>query len=211
MLRTFARLGLAAIPFTLGCTADEAATTLTAWLGPDLHGEMRGEADGGRVDVVAEASEVACKREYRVPNPDDPATFVDGWLGELEVAFNVTVDGIERRYELEFHGFTGGEVGDAWTVVPVVMEGAPIGADEVHVEVQWEWEADSMLVAYEEIASAGRVELHELSGTVGDDGLVIPAGEGTFGAFAELELPDGQLSVSFTATCSEVEVEPIEG
>jgi hypothetical protein len=185
-------------------------TTLTTWLGPEVHGEIRGEADGGRVDVVAEASQVECKREYAVPDPADTSTFSEGRLKEFEVAFNVTIDGVERRYELEIYNFDSAEVGTTWTVVPVVTEGAPINPGEAHAEFQWEWEVDSELIAYEQIATGGTVELREVSGMVGADGLVIPAGEGNFGAFVELELPDGEVAISFNAPCSIVEVEPIE-
>lgn len=194
------------------CTAETPPPTVTEWLGAEIHGELHGEADGARVDVVAEASQVACKREYAVPDPADTSTFADGWLKEFEVSFLVVVDGIERRYEIEIYNFasTADAVGSSWTVVPVVTEDAPIDPGEVHVELQWEWEADSELISYEEIAKGGTVEIREMSGEVGADGLVIPANEGNLGAFIELELPDGEVAISFTAPCSTVEIEAIE-
>ena len=212
MKTSLARLWFALPLLSLASCGEPAAPdpTVTDWLGAELHGELHGEAEGDRVDVVAEASEVACKREYAVPDPADTTTFGEGWLKELEVSFLVTVDGVERRYEIEIYNFTEAAEGAVWTVVPVVTEDAPIGAEEVHVELQWEWEVDSMLVAYEEIATGGTVEIRELSGMVGEDGLVIPANEGNVGAFIELELPDGEVAISFTAPCSVVEVEPIE-
>lgn len=199
--------------FLVACTSDQGSepATVDEWLGSDLHGEMRGEIEAERVDVVAEASEVECKREYAVPDPNDTATFVDGWLEELEVSFLVTIDGTERRYELEFynHDFNATALGSVLTVVPVVTEDAPIGEDEVHVELQWEWEQGNELITYEEVATGGTLELRELSGTPGADGLVVPADDGNFGAFVQLELPSGSVSVSFTAPCSVVEIESI--
>lgn len=89
----------------------------------------------------------------------------------------------------------------------VVIEDAPIGAGEVHVEVQWEWEIGSDFVVFEELATSGVLEIHELSGTVGADGLVIPANDGNVGGFIDVELPSGAVAISFTAPCTVVEVE----
>lgn len=210
----FARISLVLPLITLiACSAEPEPETVDEWLGAEPHGEMRGEVDGERVDVVAEASEVSCKREYEVPNPDDSTTWADGRLKELEVAFNVVVEGVERRYELEIYNnadLASTAIGSVLQAVPVVTEGAPIGTDEVHVEVQWEWEDGNEMIAFEEIATGGTLEFRELSGTVGPDGLVIPMGEGSFGAFLELDLPSGAVAVSFTAPCTVVEVEPAE-
>ncbi len=212
-MSTLARISLVLPLIVLvACATEAEPVTVSEWLGAEPHGEMHGEADGERVDVVADAEGVTCKREYEVPDPNDSATWTQGRLKELEVSFLVVIDGVERRYELELynHDFSSSPVGSALAVVPVVTEGAAIAADAVHVEVQWEWEDGNQMVAFEQIATGGTVELHELSGSVGSDGLVIPAGEGSFGAFIELELPDGALAASFTAPCTLVEVEMVE-
>lgn len=188
-------------------TGEPEPQRVTEWRGPELHGEIRGEVQGERVDIVAEADEVACKREYEVADPGDPATWGDGHLKEIEISLLVIVDGVERRYELEFFNFTDLAVGAELDVVPVVVEDAPIGAGEVHVEVQWEWEIGSDFVVFEELATSGVLEIHELSGTVGADGLVIPANDGNVGGFIDVELPSGSVAISFTAPCTVVEVE----
>jgi hypothetical protein len=59
------------------------------------------------------------------------------------------------------------------------------------------------------IAYFSTLELRERSGTPGADGLVIPADDGNFGGFLQLELPSGSVAASFTASCTEVEVESI--
>lgn len=195
-----------------GCT--QAPEPLTEWLGPQLHGEIRGEIDDERVDVVASAGQLECKREYFVPDPNDPATWGEGRYDVIEVNFFVTIDGTPRHYELELlnHDFSEAAVGTALKVVPVIGEDehAEIGADEVHVEVKWDWKTDGDSIAYEQFAISGTVELRELSGVVGPDGLVIPAGDGNFGAFLDIQLPDGELTASMTAPCTEVDVESIE-
>lgn len=176
------------------CTQPDLAT-VTEWLGPQLHGEIRGEANGQRVDVIADA--VVCQRQYFVPDLVDLETYPEGRLAGFIISFLVTIDGVERRYELELSDFTTAAVGTSWTV----------GSDENLVELRWEWEVNSSLVAYAATATGGMVELHELSGKVGTDGLVIPAGDGNVGAFVQLDLPDGEIAISFTAPCSVVQID----
>jgi hypothetical protein len=204
------RLFYPAISFMLLACAREPAT-VTQWLGPELHGELRGEIEDERVDVVAGADEVVCKRMYAVPDPNDPTTFADGKLAQLLVSFMVTIDGVERWYELEFydHDFNATALGTVLTVVPPATEDAALGEHEVNVDLGWEWEQGNDLITYGETATGGTLWLRELSGSPGADGLVIPAEEGRFGAFLELELPNGSVAVSFTAPCSEVEIESI--
>jgi hypothetical protein len=195
----------------LAACTPEPEPTVSEWLGPDLHGQMRGEIDGEPVNVVAQADEVACQRKYLVPDPNDPTTFADGHLDALQVSFMVKTDGIERWYELEFynHDFATTALGTVLTVVPEPAEETVIRADQVNAELRWEWEQGNDLITYGETATGGMLELRELSGTAGADGLVIPAEDGNFGAFLQLELPDGTVGVSFTAICSMVEVETI--
>ncbi|MFV8755231.1 hypothetical protein ACNOYE_32175 [Nannocystaceae bacterium ST9] len=197
----------------LACAeSDHEHPTVSEWQGLEPHAELHGEVEGERVDVSVVGEGVACKREYEVGDPDDPSSWAgDGRFKEFEVAIDLVVDGVERRYELEFYGhdFPSSEVGRVLTIVGVdeADPDAPLAADEVHVEVQWEWEAGDEFVAFEAVAIAGSLELREMSGMVGADGLVIPADEGSFGGFATIELPEGELAVSFTAPCVEVEVE----
>ncbi len=183
---------------------------MTEWLGPQLHGEIHGEVDGTEVDVIAGASRVGCKREYVVPDPDDTSTYEQGWLEEIEISFYVTIDGVVRRYELEIYDFVRADVGELLNVVPFERGGDPIGGDEAHAEFQWEWEIDSSRFTYEGLAVQGTVEIRESSGMVGADGLVIPAGRGNFGALVRLEMPDGELGISFTAPCSIIEINRID-
>jgi hypothetical protein len=193
----------------IACTPEPA--TVSEWLGPGLHGQMRGEIEAERVDVVAEADGVACQRKYGVPDPNDPSTFADGGLQALLVSFMVKSDGLERWYELEFsnHDFNATALGTVLTVVPEPSAEAEIGEDEVNVELRWEWEQGNDLIRYGEPATGGTLELRELSGTPGADGLVVPADDGNFGGFLQLELPSGSVAVSFTAPCTAVEVESI--
>jgi hypothetical protein len=204
------RLSYAAFPLLfVACTSD--AATVTQWRGPELHGELRGEIEGERVDVVAQANELVCRRMYVVPNPNDPKTFADGWLDQLQVSFMVTIDGIERWYDLEFfgHDFTTTAMGTVLTVVPASTDDVAPSEHEVHVGLRWEWEQGNDLITYDELAVSGTLELRELSDTPSADGLVIPASEGKFGAFLELELPSGSVTASFTAPCTGLEVESI--
>lgn len=195
----------------IACAPEPRYPTVSVWLGAGLHGELRGEIEGERVDVVAQADEVACTRQYAVPDPNDPSTYDDGRLESLLISFMVVSEGIERWYELEFynHEFDATEIGTVLTVVAPPSDDGVIGEDEVNVDLGWEWEDGNDLITYGETATAGSFELRELSGTPGPDGLVIPANDGELGGFLQLELPDGSVAVSFTATCSAVEVESI--
>lgn len=207
-----AHMCLAWLSSTLAsCTESTSTATVNEWLGSQRHGAIRGEADGVQVDAIAGASAVGCKREYVVPVPEDTKTYDEGWLEEYEISFYVTIDGVRQRYELQIYNFTKPAIGRSLTIVPDEIGDDPIGEDEVHAQFQWEWEMEgSRRVTYEGVAVEGTVEFRELSGEVGSDGLVIPAGEGSLGALVQLVLPDGQVGISFTAPCSIVEIDPID-
>lgn len=192
------------------CNESAPEPTVTEWLGHHRHGEIRGALDGEDVDVMAGASQVGCKREYVVPEPDDESTYAEGRLDELEISFYATVDGIEHWYELELFDLGDVAVGKTLTVVSSGSEHPAVERDEVHAEFAWEWESDDFLVTDEAVAVRGTVDIHELSGEAGPDGLVIPAGQGNVGALVRLELPDGEVGISFTAPCSIVEIDPID-
>ena len=83
---------------------------------------------------------------------------------------------------------------------------APAG--QIHVEVQWEWEAGGEFVKYEQQAASGTVLFGELTGTPDATG-VIPSGTGRLGAAFEVAMAAGEsLRGSFSANCVETEVEP---
>jgi hypothetical protein len=183
----------------VACSDDESGVT---WQGEAPHADVSGAADGHdiTVELAGEAAAaVTCKLKYTVPDAADPATWNRAVLGEFEVAIHVTEGGVEKAYELEFVAPDFSTM-SAGTELAVPAEAA--------AEVSFEWEAGTTVVNYEQSASKGTLVFAELVGTPGADGKVIPAGAGRVGGAFDLELPSGgTLRGSFTAACTETEVE----
>lgn len=208
---------------TLGCGDDELDTNSAVpapeeWLGADTHATMVGTVAGYQlnVDLIGEAAvtRVTCKREYEVPDKNDPSTWSNGVLKEFEVNIEYTTpEGLEQIFELGMSrlNFETDVVSQELTIVAPADEDAPSLADDIYLEVEGTWEDGDTFVEFEEMATSGTFEITEFSGNPGEDGLVIPSGEGNFSGYLTATFAPGEaFTISFSAPCEESEVELIE-
>lgn len=199
----------------VGCGGDD-VETIDAWQGEDFHVRIAGTVDGTAVDLELDSASAAdlarafCKREYVVPDPNDPATWSQGTMPSVEATFRIVDGGLEKEYELGFTAadFNDVTAGSALTVVPPVEEQAP-AAGQSYLELEWSWEtADGMFVNYEGSATSGTIAVELLDGTRGADGVVIPDTTGRLGIFFDTAWPmGGSLAGSLTVKCGPNEVE----
>jgi hypothetical protein len=181
--------------------------TLT-WAGATPHLELEGNVGGEALDLSLEAADAAdlgtlyCERNYIVPSVDDESTWGDGYLEKVEVKLNFfSGDKIaELQIELE-----------AEDLPSLVGQTLTIGDDAEatpQVTLDPDGPAEEEL---EDVAVSGTVKLELLSGTPGDDGLIVPDETGAFGAVVDLVLESGEtLRGTFTASCGENDLEAAE-
>jgi hypothetical protein len=198
-----------ALGFSLTCVAcgdddDGGGGEAPEWQGSTPHAALDGQGGGETVTVdvsgaaAADTANVACALEYHM-----------GPLIEVELTVHVVENGVEKEYQIELQGrdFATLAAGTTLDVVAPVEDDALAPDGQVHVEVQWEWEEGGELVAYEKNAVSGTVYFGELVGEADATG-VIPSGTGRLGAAVDVTMDDGEtLRASFSANCSETEVE----
>jgi len=186
-------------------TTDASAEPPTEWQGETPHLEMVGSLAGQDVVATVEGDDAAdvgvfyCERNYIVPDTEDPSTWAAAYLEKVEIKFNFFYMDQLAEFNVEIvHEDLPGSVGemlpiDAATEATVQITVDPEGPNEVE---------------FPDAGVAGNVTIGLLTGTPGTDGVVIPDGEGAFGAYLDLELESGgTLQGSFTANCGENDLE----
>ncbi len=170
----------------------------TAWLGAEPHFVMVGEFKDFTFDIHATGAEgLTAKREYR-PEGEGLA-YID-----FEIAFNVTTDGIERTFELEFENadFSKHPVPSTFTIQG---EEFPEGLlSNLELAAEWEWVEKSVVVNEEELMHAGELTVTLEEGTPGEDGT---APNGTIGGFVTAIFDGKPIAISFTAPVVEAEID----
>lgn len=198
-----------------GCSGEDDDSTSLSWQGAEPHLIVKGHLNGEDLDLsitgqdAADPSKVWCAREYAGPPDDNGEPDVSrAKLYKLNIFALVTVDGEERRLELEFkpHDFQADAVPSTARVIPRVDDEA-IDADATWLDFEWhtpDGEGDLL----ETSAQTGHFELELYSGEPGEDGLMIPAGEGSFGGTLDASWSEQErLQASVTAVCTENELD----
>ena len=198
-----------------GCSGDAAEPAgPSEFLGPTFHLELGGFIDGQTIDVhldealAGDAAVAFCQREYWVPDPDDPSTFGDGAMDEIEVVAFVQIGGEDRRiqFELKQHDFQSDPEGTEVAIVPRsdLLDPEP---NEMWLEFEIEdLEANRL---FEESALTGTFVVGAREGMPGPDGVVIPAGEGAVGGYFEARWSTTEeLRASFYVRCTDLDIDP---
>jgi hypothetical protein len=201
--------------FALGCGTEDDAGADVTWQGEAAHLIVKGHLNGEDLDFAitgedaADTDRVWCGREYAGPpdaNGDPDVTKAK--LYKTNIYAQVTVGGEDRRLELELkpHDFQSDEVPSTAKIIARV-DGESVAADETWLEFEWhtpDGEGDLL----ETSAQTGTLELELYSGQPGDDGLIIPAGEGSIGLKLDAKWSENErLQVSVTALCTESELD----
>jgi hypothetical protein len=208
LLRT---LGPLASCLLFACTADSDPASLDGWMGDEPHFLVQGVLDGEEIDISidgdADGERVWCEREYEVPLVDGAPDLASAKHIETTIAGSVMIDGEERAFEFELlsHALQDDEPGTELTIVPRV-DGADPAADELWLE--WEWATVDGDTLYEAAAQDGMLVREQFSGSPGEGGVIIPAGTGFVGGYAEARWSVNEhLKISFSVRCTENEVE----
>jgi hypothetical protein len=184
---------------------DSSDATASEWMGSAPHLKMAGTVGGEDLSldvaeaVAADLGTLYCERNYIVPDLEDESTWGDGYLQKIEFKFNFFYEDQLAEFQLEVEiedlpaqegkSFTLGS--DAGVAVTLTVD--PDGASEEQ---------------YEEEGATGTVVVGLVSGTPGDDGLLMADATGAFGAYVDVELSDGgSMKGSFTANCGENDLE----
>jgi hypothetical protein len=198
-----------------GCGAEDADSASLSWQGAEPHVIVKGHLNGEDLDLsitgeaAADPANVWCAREYAGP-PDangEPDVSL-AKLYKVNVFALVTVGGEERRLELEFkpHDFQSDAVPSTARVIPRVDDEV-VDSDATWLDFEWhtpDGEGDLL----ETSAQTGRFELELYSGEPGADGLLIPAGEGSFGGTLDARWSEQErLEASVSAPCMESELD----
>jgi hypothetical protein len=200
--------------FVIGCGSSDEEKPPGAWEGTTPHFSAHGFMNGENVDIritgddAATGSEVYCGREYVAPRgTDGELDLTRARMSVADIVGNAIVGGEERSFELEIrnHSFGSDQLNLALTVVPRVD-----GVDPARgaAWLDWEWHGTDGEDIYEASAQDGSFEFKLLTGAPGEDGVVIPAGEGSVGGFVNARWSVNEsLTVSFTVPCTVSDVE----
>lgn len=187
-----------------------------AWLGETPHFSASGLLNGEQIEIsldgdgAADGTLVWCEREYQAPTLDGVLDLSRAEHMDTTITAEVMIAGEERIFALEFlsHALQFDAPGTAVEVVPRVDDQRP-PADKMWLE--WEWSTLDGQDLLESAAQEGSFVLGEFTGTPGEGGVVIPAGEGFVGGYADARWSiDERLRISFTVLCTEIDVEEIE-
>lgn len=158
------------------------------WRGERLHVTVRGTLDGDELALQLGEPQLAtvpaawCTREYAVEDVSDRRTWDQGVLGAVELSWPA---------DHAAHG----DPADA--AEPLRFERPDFTLDRSGVRLP-------VRVTLGKAVGDGTLVLGLLGGPAGEDGLVIPAGQGTLGGAFHVELPGrGELEGSFTVPCAD--------
>jgi hypothetical protein len=215
LIRSRRLLWTAGVGLALSACSDSGGTAgPDEFLGPTFHLEVGGFIDGQTIDIhldetlAGDAAVAWCQREYWVPDPDDPSTYGEGAMDEIELTAFVQIGGEDRRIQLELkqHDFASDPEGTEVTVVPRsdILDPAP---DEMWIEFEIEdLEANRL---FEQSAVTGTFVVGPVTGTPGPDGVVIPAGEGEVGGWLDARWSTSEeLRASFYVRCTSIDIDP---
>ncbi len=189
---SFAIAPCALVALAIGGCSEQGSESVgpEEFLGPSYHFVLAGFANQQVIDIdlppdfYGDAAMAMCERQYVVPDSDDVATWGDGSLREIEITANVMIGGEERVLQLELkeHDFQSDPDGTAVTIVPRSDLVDP-AVDEMWIELEIEDLEGNRL--FEQGAQVGTLVRGAHVGMPGPDGVVIPEGEGAFGAWFE--------------------------
>jgi hypothetical protein len=198
-----------------GCGASEDDSAPLSWDGSEPHLVLRGHLNGEDLDLSITGSDAAdpanlwCAREYAgPPDANDEPDISRAKLYKLNVFAQVTIGGEARRLELEFkpHDFQRDAVPSVTRVIPRIDDEA-VEDDATWLDFEWhtpDGEGDLL----ETSAQKGQFNLELYSGEPGEDGLIVPEGEGSFGGTLDAHWSEQErLQASFTAPCTENELD----
>ncbi len=202
---------LAGLVVICGCAPTDDHEALTSWRGDDVHFIANGNIGGDSLEIehtegdALESSRLWCEREYIVPlDADGSRDYVSGYLDEFKLGGIFSIAGEERRLELEFkrHDFRLDAPGTTIKIVPRVENQTPAN-DEFWLEWEWHTVGGESAKFFEQSAVTGHFEIQRFSGQPGDDGLVIPSGEGKIGGVVAATWSATEtISLSFTVPCT---------
>ena len=190
-----------------GSNGEDTDDAPKSWLGAEPHVDLVGTVAEQELELVAESSDAAdigtvyCERNYIVPSLDDESSFADGYLQKVELKFNFFyLDALaEFQIELEADDLPD-QVGKTLNIGDDQDAAIALGlnVDEDGPNTQ----------EFEDAASGGTLKLELLSGEPGQDGVIVPSGEGEYGAHLDIELESGGfLQGSFTIKCGDNDLE----
>lgn len=176
------------------------------WLGDTPHAALVGKIGGKDVSVAPSDEDAAklgvlyCERNYVVPDAEDESTYGDGIFEKVELKYNFFFEEVQAEFQLELANDD---------LLGVVGETLEIGeATGVAAKISL---SDADETEYEDEAVSGTVKLELLSGTPGEDGLVIADQTGEYGAYVDVEFASGGfLRGTFTARCGDNDIETAE-
>ncbi|HYO96884.1 MAG TPA: hypothetical protein VER33_20375 [Polyangiaceae bacterium] len=198
---------------SVACASDgeEAAAS---WQGSEPHLSVRGYLNGEDLDIqlsgdAATASNLWCGRKYvGPPDANGEPDVTTARLYKTNVYAQVKVGVEARRFELEFkpHDFQTNNAPRVVKVVPRVDDES-VASDSMWVDMEWHT-PDGETDLLETSAQTGAFELKMYSGQPGEDGLMIPEGDGSFGGYLSAKWSEQEyLEVSMTAPCTENELD----
>jgi hypothetical protein len=199
-----------------GCGVSSEDPPGETWLGETPHFSAHGLLNGERIDIsidgdgVADGTHVWCEREYQAPVIDGELDLSQVKHVDTTITAQVNVAGEERVFELELmkHALQADQPGTGVKIVPRLDDQEP-AEDEMWLE--WEWSTLDGQDLLESAAQEGTFTLEQFTGTPGEGGVIIPAGEGFVGGYADARWSvDEQLSISFTVLCTENDIEETE-
>jgi hypothetical protein len=208
-------LALACSLATFACGSDDTKEESFAWKGAEAHLVAQGYLNGEDISIALTGSaaqdpeKLWCSREY--VGPDDGTGEPDVSRAKLqEVTLNaiVNIGGQDRLLQLELkpHDFQSDTVPTQLKVVARVEDQTP-PSNALWAEFEW-LTADGEGDILETSAQAGTFRLELFTGEPGEDGLVIPEGEGMFGgSLAAKWSEQEELRISVSAPCLESELD----
>ena len=195
----------------VGCGGGDGGTALE-WAGAEPHFVVQGFIGGREIDIDVDdtTAEIGCVREYVVPVvdgvPDESmAQYVET---EVDVTFEYMGQPYNFQFEFKEHDLQNTTVGDVITVVPRVETELP-AADEIWLE--FEWESEDEVDAFEQSAQQGTVTLQLFAGTPAQGSNIIPETEGSVGLTGSgVWSATEQLDFTLTAVCDTNDIEYLE-
>lgn len=207
-MKVLIAFGLASIAAS-GCSGS--SSDEFTYGGDAAHFKVAGTFKGETVDVTMPASAAAdtdnlsCSREYEVPGTEEDPDFANAVYKETQVRALLTVNGVEKRAEIEIkrHDLSATTVGSVVTIIPRV-DGEDPSATEAWLD--WEWhDSDTNDILNEGTAQDGEFTLRLFSGVEGgsaDMGPIIEEDTGYVGGVIDARWsPTEHLQFSFSALC----------